>query len=69
MKESIRKARLSLLNRPKSTNVAGNEMKLDGKARFAGPVAVDFINGGTSANLLFSLIIIWEVRKSEDTLA
>lgn len=49
--------------------VANNEMRLDGKARFVGPIGVDFVDGGEARNILFSIIIIWQVIKSEDTLA
>lgn len=49
--------------------VADNEMKLNGVARYAGPIGVDFVNGGIAGNILFSVIIIWQIVKSEDTLA
>lgn len=49
--------------------VANNEMKLNGKARFAGPIGADFVFGGVPGNILFSVIIIWQIVKSEDTLA
>ena len=49
--------------------VANNEMRLNGKARFAGPIGADFVFGGVAGNILFSVIIIWQVVKSEDTLA
>ena len=48
---------------------ANNEMKLNGVVRYAGPIAVNFVNGGVSGNILFSLFIIWQMVKSEDTLA
>ena len=49
--------------------VANNEMRLNGKARFAGPIGADFVFGGVAGNILFSIIIIWQIVKSEDTLA
>jgi len=49
--------------------VANNEMRLNGVARFAGPIGINFVNGGIRGNILFSIFIIWQIVKSEDTLA
>lgn len=66
---NMRKYMTAVIKSIEKGTVANNEMRLNGKARFAGPIGIDFINGGVSGNILFSVIIIWQVVKSEDTLA
>jgi len=46
-----------------------NTFKLNGVADFAGPIGVDFIGGGISGNILFAVLIMWEVRKKVDPLS
>ena len=46
-----------------------NDMTIDGKARFAGPIGVDFVSGGDPGNIVFSIIIIWQIVLSQDSLA
>jgi len=64
-----RKYMTAIIKSIEKGTVANNEMRLNGKARFAGPIGVDFVDGGVTGNILFSVIIIWQVVKSEDTLA
>ncbi len=66
---NMRKYMTAVIKSLEKGTVTNNEMKLDGKARFAGPIAVDFAGGGERGNILFSVMIVWEVGKSEDTLA
>ena len=66
---NMRKYMTAVIKSLEKGTVSGNEMKLDGKARFAGPILVDFAGAGERGNLLFAVLIMWEVRKSEDTLA
>lgn len=48
---------------------ANTEFRLNGVARQVGPIAVDFVFGGVSGNILFSVVIMWSVIKSENPLA
>lgn len=66
---NMRKYMTAVIKSIEKGTVANNDMNLNGVARFAGPIGADFVNGGVSGNILFSIIIIWQVRKSEDTLA
>lgn len=66
---NMRKYMTAVIKSIEKGTVANNEMKLNGVARFAGPIGVDFVNGGVSGNILFSVIIIWQIVKSQDTLA
>lgn len=66
---NLRKYMTAVIKSLEKGTIANNEMKLDGMARYAGPIAVDFGSIGERGNILFSVLIVWEVRKSEDTLA
>lgn len=46
-----------------------NTMKLNGVADYAGPIGVDFAGGGLTGNILFAVLIMWEVRKIEEPLS
>lgn len=51
------------------TTTAADPFRLNGVARQVGPIAVDFVFGGVSGNILFSVVIMWSVIKSEDPTA
>ena len=48
--------------------IANNEFKFNGTVRKAGPIGVDFVNGGQVGNILTTVIIMWEALLSEDPL-
>ncbi len=64
-----RKYMTAIIKSIEKGTVTNNEMKLDGVARFAGPIGIDFVGLGGQDNMLFTLVIIWEVRNPEDVLA